>query len=129
MKYVSTRGGESVSPSLAILRGIAPNGGLYVPESIPSLSSEEFQALLPLSYAERAAKILGIFLTDFTQEELLSYTTAAYSAEKFPGGAAPPGEGGGGYLYFGAFPWAYLRLQGYGAPDPALPDDRQRQKE
>ncbi|MBQ2748522.1 MAG: threonine synthase, partial [Clostridia bacterium] len=89
MKYVSTRGGESVSPSLAILRGIAPNGGLYVPESIPSLSSEEFQALLPLSYAERAAKILGIFLTDFTQEELLSYTTAAYSAEKFPGGAAP----------------------------------------
>ncbi|MBQ2749987.1 MAG: threonine synthase [Clostridia bacterium] len=89
MKYVSTRGGESVSPSLAILRGIAPNGGLYVPESIPSLSSEEFQALFPLSYAERAAKILGIFLTDFTQEELLSYTTAAYSAEKFPGGAAP----------------------------------------
>ncbi|MBR5868711.1 MAG: hypothetical protein IKZ21_04640, partial [Clostridia bacterium] len=46
MKYVSTRGGEAVSPSLAILRGIAPNGGLYVPESIPALSAEDFQKLL-----------------------------------------------------------------------------------
>ena len=89
MKYVSTRGGEAVSPSLAILRGIAPNGGLYVPESIPALSAEDFQKLLPMSYAQRAAEILGLFLTDFTREELMSYTAAAYSAEKFPGGAAP----------------------------------------
>ena len=37
MRYVSTRGGESVSPSQAILRGIAPDGGLYVPEEIPAL--------------------------------------------------------------------------------------------
>ena len=89
MKYVSTRGGEAVSPSLAILRGIAPNGGLYVPESIPTLSPEEFQKLLPMSYAQRAAEILGLFLTDFDREELLSYTTAAYAEAKFPGGAAP----------------------------------------
>ena len=90
MNYISTRGGEKVSASKAILSGIAPDGGLYVPEEIPALSEEALSALLPLSYPERAAKILAMFLTDFTEEELLSYTKAAYSFEKFPVETAAP---------------------------------------
>ena len=90
MNYVSTRGGEKVSASQAILRGIAPDGGLYVPESIPALSEEALKALLPLSYPERAAKILDMFLSDFTEEELLTYAKAAYSKEKFPAETAAP---------------------------------------
>ena len=89
MRYVSTRGGESVSPSQAILRGIAPDGGLYVPEEIPALREEELLLLQKMDYPHRAASILSRFLTDFSEEELLSYAKAAYSPEKFPEGTAP----------------------------------------
>ena len=89
MRYISTRGSGAVSPSQAILRGIAPDGGLYVPEEIPRLSEEDLRALYAMDYPRRAARILSLFLTDFTEEELLSYAKAAYSPRKFPEGSAP----------------------------------------
>ena len=91
MNYRSTRstGAESVSAAVAIKNGLAPDGGLYMPERIPTLTAEDLTALSAMSYPERAAKILSMYLSDYTEAELLEDCHAAYAAEKFPGGAAP----------------------------------------
>ena len=91
MLYSSTRSatGPFVSSAEAIKRGLAPDGGLYMPNEIPTLSDDELDELAGLSYPERAARILGKFLTDYTEEELLSDCREAYGEDRFPGGAAP----------------------------------------
>jgi len=91
MNYVSTRtkNAQAVSAAQAIKNGLAPDGGLYMPESIPSLSLSELNELLDCSYPERAAYVFEKFLTDYSVQEILADTTAAYSEKKFPGGAAP----------------------------------------
>ena len=78
MQMLSTRGAAAVSPSQAILRGLAPDGGLYVPAVFPSFSADEIMALAPMSYQERACFILSRFLPDFTQEELKNAIAGAY---------------------------------------------------
>ena len=71
MNYFSTRGAtERVSSAEAILKGLASDGGLYVPAAFPQVSLSEIEALAPLSYEERAERILSLFLTDYTEEEL-----------------------------------------------------------
>ena len=91
MNYISTRGGSDgkVSAAQAIKQGLASDGGLFMPESIPSLDTQEIAELCEMSYPERAAYILSRFLTDYSYEELLEDCQAAYSEERFPGGAAP----------------------------------------
>ncbi len=91
MKYTSTRSTnmEAVSAAQAIKNGLAPNGGLYMPESIPPITYAELNTLLDCSYAERAAYVFEKFLTDYSVQEILTDTNAAYSEKKFPGGAAP----------------------------------------
>ena len=91
MNYRSTRstGRDTVSAAMAIKNGLAPDGGLYMPETIPTLSLEDLSRLSELPYAERAAHILSMYLSDYTQEELLEDCRTAYSEERFPGGAAP----------------------------------------
>ena len=78
MQMLSTRGAAAVSPSMAILRGLAPDGGLYVPAQFPRFTFEEIKALTPMSYQERAAFVLARFLPDFTQEELKNAISGAY---------------------------------------------------
>ncbi len=81
MLYLSTRGdGHKVSSAEAIRRGLAPDGGLYLPESLPSFSLDEIVKLSALSYPERAAFVLSRFLTDYTYEELLEYANKAYAS-------------------------------------------------
>lgn len=77
---VSTRGGGAVPASSAILRGIAPDGGLYVPKQFPLVSLEAIAALTPLGYAERATRILSLLLDDYTQEEIAKAAHAAYGS-------------------------------------------------
>ena len=92
MKFISTRNGnisDSISASMAIKQGLAPDGGLYVPETIPAVDNEFIASLLDLSYADRAYSILSLFLDDYTPDELKSYCNAAYCEANFPGGAAP----------------------------------------
>ena len=91
MMYQSTRDASHKKYSAAevIKMGLAPDGGLFIPESIPTLTADEISALCKESYPVRAAKILGKFLTDYTYEELLSDCEAAYAESSFPGGAAP----------------------------------------
>lgn len=91
MDYISTRSKNchKISSAETIKTGIAPDGGLYMPDHIPSLAREELTALIGMSYAERAAKILAKFLTDYTEEELLRDAKAAYGADRFGGAPAP----------------------------------------
>jgi len=84
MQYVSTRGRSTpVSSAQAIVNGIAPDGGLYTPECIPAVSAAEMDALRKMDYPTCAAWVLGKYLTDFTQEELLDYTHKAYTGGRF----------------------------------------------
>ena len=87
MNFISTRGGEKVSAARAIVNGLADNGGLYVPEKFPSVSAEEMQKMLEMSYPERAAKVLKKYLTEYDEKELLSACESAYA--KFEGDPAP----------------------------------------
>ena len=64
MYFISTRGGERVTGAEAIVQGLAKNGGLYVPESFPSVSAEEMEKMTEMSYPERAAFVLGKYLAD-----------------------------------------------------------------
>ncbi len=91
MLYQSTRdeSAKKVTASFAIKQGLADDGGLFVPESIPTLSESEIQALCADAYPVRAAKILSKFLSDYTYEELLEDCANAYSHESFVGGCAP----------------------------------------
>lgn len=76
MKYRSTRGGAPLaSAAEAIVRGIAPDGGLYVPCEVPPLCVQEVYGL---SYAQAAAKVLGLFLQEYSPDFLLSAAQEVY---------------------------------------------------
>ena len=100
MNFVSTRGKENkrASSAYAIKTGLASDGGLYMPESIPTLTMDEIRELIDEKYEIRAAKILSKFLTDYTYEELLADASAAYSSEKFGNSAAPVTRLGDDYM-------------------------------
>ncbi len=79
MKYFSTRDvNYKVSAAVAISRGLAPDGGLFVPETLPQLSDEDIKALCGMNYRERAAMIMKLFLDEFSGEELKAMVSAAY---------------------------------------------------
>ena len=81
IKYVSTRGDkEKVTASQAILRGIAPDGGLYVPETFPKLD-KSLTELKGLNYREIAYEVMKLFLTDFSEEELKACIDSAYDGK------------------------------------------------
>lgn len=81
MKYFSTRDKSAVvSASKAILQGISKDGGLFVPESFPKADLNELRGL---SYPELAAKILGMYLTDYSDEFLLNCAKQVYCKPNF----------------------------------------------
>ena len=81
MNFQSTRDVNSTKYTSAqvIKQGLACDGGLFVPDTIPTLTKEEILDYASLSYPELAATILSKFLTDYTYEELLEDCTNAYS--------------------------------------------------
>lgn len=91
MNYQSTRGDRTPVPSArAIAQGICADGGLFVPECFPQLTHGDFEAMQHESYTRRADRILSLFLTDFTREEIGECTAKAYAGEMFSGGAPAP---------------------------------------
>ncbi|MBQ4043503.1 MAG: threonine synthase, partial [Clostridia bacterium] len=100
MKFISTRDTSAspagVSSAEAIKQGLAPDKGLYMPVSIPALTREDLEKLSGMPYEQRAADILSRFLTDYDKDALLADCTAAYAEDRFPGGAAPLVDIGGG---------------------------------
>lgn len=93
MKYVSTRDCASIktkiSASEAICRGLAPDGGLYVPESLPHITNDDIMHVASLPYAKRAAYVLSLFFEEFSVEELTEMCEDAYSSASFPDGSVP----------------------------------------
>ncbi len=80
MKYNSTRNSNlSVDAAKAINDGISKEGGLFVPSELPKLDKEFFVKLSKMKYIERAKAVLGLFLTDFTDEEIAACANGAYS--------------------------------------------------
>ena len=79
MNYRSTRNKEVLVPSaVAISKGISEDGGLFVPEYIPTITSEEFETLKGLDYTGRAKIVLAKYLDDFTAEEIDYCVNGAY---------------------------------------------------
>ncbi|MBQ8637281.1 MAG: threonine synthase [Clostridia bacterium] len=84
MQYQSTRNKSiSITSAEAIKKGLSEEGGLFVPESIPSVSLDEIAGMKGMNYRERAEFILSKYLTDFTAEELKYCVENAYTKEKF----------------------------------------------
>ena len=84
MNYNSTRSSNFTCTSAqAIKQGLAPDGGLFVPECFPGFSIDEICGLSALTYQERAVKILGRFLTDYTPGEIEDCVNKAYNKESF----------------------------------------------
>ncbi|MBQ8028750.1 MAG: threonine synthase [Clostridia bacterium] len=84
MLYTSTRDKSvRVSSSQAIAQGISADGGLFVPESIPEIDKDFINSLVGLDYISRAKKVLSLYLTDFTEEEIDFCVSGAYAEGKF----------------------------------------------
>lgn len=80
MEYISTRGSAPAIPSKkTIIKGIAEDNGLYTPSAFPSFGPCPFEGPQRKSYAERAAKILRPFLSDYSDDELITACRAAYA--------------------------------------------------
>ena len=79
--YKSTRSnGEKVTASQAILKGLADDGGLFVPDHIPALDVS-FEELAKMTYQETAYEVMKLMLSDYTEEELKSCINKAYDAK------------------------------------------------
>ncbi len=86
MKYISTRGS---APALdfeqVLLTGLAPDGGLYVPEYLPTFTAEEIAAMAGLSYAELARRIIAPFVAGtIPDEDLATITAETYAQFRHP---------------------------------------------
>ena len=79
--YSSTRNADvKYRASEAILKGLADDGGLFVPDSIPALDVS-MDELAKMSYQETAYEVMKLFLSDFTEEELKSCIEKAYDSK------------------------------------------------
>jgi threonine synthase len=84
MRYVSTRGNSPTqSFSDILLGGLAPDGGLYLPESYPQISRAELDAWRGLSYAELAFQVLSKFIDDIPAADLKAICDKTYTADVY----------------------------------------------
>lgn len=91
MKYRSTRGAMApLSFSDILLEGLAPDGGLALPVTMPQVSAATLEAWRSLSYADLAAEVLSLFIGDIPKSDLSRMTRAAYNPQVFPGDAMVP---------------------------------------
>ena len=95
MNYISTRGGMAPLPfSDILLEGLAPDGGLAVPEQLPQISAETLESWRGLPYADLAFEVLSRFATDIPAEDLRRLTTPRPSRPTFMGFIAAPSADG-----------------------------------
>lgn len=84
MLYTSTRNPSvSVTSAEAIVTGLSHEGGLFLPEEIPSVDLETVAKMADMDYRGRAKTVLPLFLTDFTKEEIDFCVDCAYTEENF----------------------------------------------
>ena len=105
LMYASTRdANEKVTASEAILKGLANDGGLFVPTEIPALDVS-LDDLAKMTYQETAYEVMKLLLTDFTEEELKNCINAAYDSKFDTEEIAPLVNADGAYyleLFHGA---------------------------
>lgn len=103
--YSSTRNAnDKVTASQAILKGLADDGGLFVPSEIPALDVS-LADLADMTYQETAYEVMKLFLTDFTEAELKNCINSAYDTKFDTEEIAPLVEAKGAYyleLFHGA---------------------------
>jgi threonine synthase len=93
MRYISTRGAWADAPqsfSAVLLEGLAPDGGLAVPEHYPRFSPAELAALRPLGYRDLAFAVLSRFIDDIPPADLRRIVDATYTREVFGSDAITP---------------------------------------
>ncbi len=91
MYYVSTRDRlQKATVSGAIAYGLAPDGGLYTPEAIPSLAGNALESLKNMTYQQRAVYIMNMYLDGYSSSELTGFSAKAYGGGKFDDSAVAP---------------------------------------
>jgi len=91
MQYFSTRNKSArISSAQAIVRGLAQDGGLYVPEFIPVVTDDELKGLCSNSYRERAVLVMSKYLEDFSIDELRGFAEKAYGSNYDDANCAAP---------------------------------------
>ncbi|KQR49795.1 threonine synthase [Microbacterium sp. Leaf161] len=88
MQYISTRGGMQPLPYCeTLLEGLATDGGLAVPETMPTVDGETLERWRALTYPQLATEVLALFATDIPRADLARMTAAAY--DQFPEEVVP----------------------------------------
>ena len=91
MKYYSTRDRSvRLDAAEAIEMGLSRDGGLLTPCEIPQIDEVFLDSLVHVRYQERAAKVMALYLTDYTEAELLTFAENAYGPEKYDTEAVAP---------------------------------------
>ena len=91
MNYYSTRDrGLRISGAEAVKMGLSRDGGLLTPESIPQIDGAFLESLVNARYQTRAAKVMALYLTDYTEAELAAFAENAYGPDKFDTEAVAP---------------------------------------
>ena len=84
MKYISTRGQTAAKPfSEVLLMGLAPDGGLMLPESYPKIDASTLENWRNLSYPELAFQIMSLFVSDIPANDLRDIINRTYTVEAF----------------------------------------------
>ena len=87
MRYISTRGNAPAKTFTEILLGgLAPDGGLYLPEHYPQVTRAELDTWRTLSYAELAFAVLSKFITDIPADDLKAIVSKTYTAQVYSNG-------------------------------------------
>ena len=129
MQYVSTRDAQrTYSAAQAIVQGLAQDGGLLTPVSLPRLPETALKEMTAMSYQQRAVYVMKMFLEEFSVKELSDFAAAAYGPSKFDTPEVAPVKTLEHPLP-GAVARAHLRLQGSGPSDAAPPADRLAEKD
>lgn len=91
MLYTSTRDKSvKVTSAQAIAQGISSDGGLFVPQTIPTIDKQFIDSLVDLDYISRAERVLSLYLTDYTQDEINMCVSGAYAKGKFSSDKVSP---------------------------------------
>lgn len=91
MYYVSTRNNlQKTTTAGAIAYGLAPDGGLYTPEAIPSLAGNALKTLMTMNYRQRTVYVMSMFLDSYSAAELTTFCGKAYNEERFDDPAIAP---------------------------------------
>ena len=91
MKYYSTRDKAlRITAAEAIKMGLSRDGGLLTPERIPQIDAAFLERMVPLRYQDRAAEVMGLYLEDYSREELAAFAEKAYGPEQYDAAAVAP---------------------------------------